>query len=78
MKNISRHIGRLEKLTRMKSSVNGNPRFSAYCGVGFRTAVDSSHGYEIQNYLGKLVEVTVGTHYGHATLDSIKLAEVAS
>ena len=75
MKNITRHIETLESIERLPSSVNGNPRYSGYCGVYFRTGVDSSHGYTIQNYVGKVVEITVGTHYGHCTLNSIKLAE---
>ena len=77
MENLSRHIGILENLTRMPSSSNGNPRFYAYAGVNFRTKVDSLCGYLIQNYDGKRVEVTVGTHYGFTTLDSIKLADDA-
>ena len=78
MKNLTRHTGKLEQITRLPSSVNGNPRYSAYvAGVNFRTAGDSSFGYCLTNYDGCTVVVTIGTHYGYATLDSIKKAEAA-
>lgn len=76
MNNLSTHIGTLEHLERMPNSRNGNPRYRAYiAGVNFVTAVDSMHGYELPNFEGKRVCVTIGTHYGRATLKSIKGAE---
>lgn len=75
MKDVSRHIGTLNIIERLPNSTNGNPRFLLQVsGATFRTAVDSSHGYEVQNYEGKRVEVTIGTHYGKATLISLKAA----
>lgn len=73
MKNISRHIGVVESVTRMPSSSNANPRFRVYvAGVSCCTTPDSSYGYMIQNLLGKKVEVLVGTHYGICQIDSIR------
>jgi hypothetical protein len=72
MKNITRHTGILEIVERLNNSKNGNPRFLCIVdGYTFRTAVDSSHGYSIQNFEGKQVEVSIGTHYGNTTLNSI-------
>lgn len=72
MKNISRHTGILEIVERLNSSKNGNPRYLCRVdGYTFRTAVDSSHGYSITNYEGKQAEVTIGSHYGVVTLNSI-------
>jgi hypothetical protein len=39
------------------------------------TAVDSMYGYDVQNLDGKKVTATIGTHYGIATLDSVKLID---
>ena len=76
MKNISRHVGTLDNLQRLPSSVNGNPRWTfTVDGFHARTAVDSPHGYCIGNFRGKRVEVTIGTHYGVPTLHSIRKAE---
>lgn len=74
MKNITQHTGTLRILKRLKSSVNGNPRFLATIDWSwtFKTSVDSMLGYSIQNYDNKQVTVTIGTHYGTATLNSIK------
>lgn len=80
MKNITIHTGILKGVTRLPSSNNGNPRFLAWVeeglnhGVTFRTQVDSSHGYSIENFAGKRVVVSIGTHYGTTQLDSIQLA----
>ena len=75
MKNISRHVGTLEIVERLPNSINGNPRYLLRVdGVTFKTAVDSSYGYSVSNFEGKTVEVTVGTHYGTATLNTISLA----
>jgi len=75
MKNVTTHRGPLLNLERLGSSRNGNPRFRMYIG-GFHcvTQPDSMLGYEVQNYRGKDVVATIGTHYGKATLNSIRLA----
>jgi len=79
MKNVTRHIGTLHKIKRLKNSVYGNPQFLLYVdetgsghGFSFRTPANSSIAYEIENYLGKAVEATIGTHYGCSTLNTIK------
>ena len=43
-------------------------------GWTFRTPKDSSIGYTIQNYIDRDIDVTVtlGTHYGLCTLNSIE------
>lgn len=72
MKNITRHTGILEIVERLNNSKNGNPRYLCKVdGYTFRTAVDSSQSYSITNYEGKQVEVTIGSHYGNTTLNSI-------
>jgi hypothetical protein len=74
MRNITRHIGKLEIVERLDNSVNGNPRYLLKVdGWTCRTSVDSSHGYEVPNYEGHVVAATIGTHYGKATLDSCRL-----
>ena len=71
MKNISRHVGKLELIKRLPNSVNGNPRYLLYCaGVSFKTTVDSSYGDSVPNDIGKECEVTVGTHYNTCQLYS--------
>ena len=73
MKNISRHHGKLTILRSLPSSVNGNPRYEFYiAGVNARTAVDSSYGYSLPNHDGRQITVTIGTHYGMPTLNSIE------
>jgi hypothetical protein len=75
MKNITRHNGKLEVLKRLPSSGWGNPRFKLRIdGFTCTTTVDSSHGYEVQNYDGIEVVATIGTHYGIAQLNTIKRA----
>ena len=74
MRNITAHVGELKIITRMDSSYYGNPRFLISVD-GFKcvTGVDSMHGYSIQNYEGKTVRATIGTHYNRATLNSVDL-----
>lgn len=73
MKNITRHIGKLEILARLPSSYFGNPRYLLRIdGFTCKTAVDSSYGYSAPNFDGKQVEATIGTHYGAATLNTLK------
>jgi len=40
-------------------------------GWTFRTPANSMIAYNIESYLGKTVTVTIGTHYGCATLNGI-------
>ena len=73
MRNITRHYGTVERLKRLESSVNGNPRFSfTIDGYDAATGIDSMHGYAIQNFEGKNCVAELGTHYGRLTLNSIK------
>jgi hypothetical protein len=73
MKNITRHQGKLEIVERLPSSINGNPRYLLRVdGWTCRTPVDSGLGYCITNYNGKDVEATIGSHYGVATLATVK------
>ena len=73
MKNITRHTGKLEVIQRLPSSHYGNPRYLIRIdGHTCKTAVDSSYGYSVTNFDGKTVEATIGTHYGAATLNSLK------
>jgi len=84
MKNITQHTGKIKLIERMPQSRNGNPRYlcaimdspNQDLGWTFRTQVDSSHGYEIPNYFDRDVDVivTLGTHYGNTTLNSIRKA----
>jgi hypothetical protein len=81
MKNITRHTGTLRLIERMKNSSNGNPQFMLWIDQGngtgwkFRTPANSMMAYGIDGYLDKKVTVTIGTHYGCATLDSVKTAQ---
>lgn len=73
MKNITQHTGKLEILSRLPSSLNGNPRYLLRVdGWTCKTSVDSSYGYSVTNFDGKQVQATIGTHYGTATLNSLK------
>ena len=76
MRNITRHAGTVEKVKRLDSSVNGNPRFSfTIDGYTAVTGVDATHGYEIQNFEGKNCVAYLGSHYGKLTLNSITESE---
>jgi hypothetical protein len=73
MQNITLHTGILKVIKRLPSSYFGNPRFLVWIdGVNCKTAVDSMLGYAIQNFDNKEVVATIGTHYGVATLNSVK------
>ena len=75
MKNVMEHLGTLELVRRLPSSVNGNPRFLIRIdGHTCATTVDSSHGYHIQNDFGKQVRAHIGTHYGVSSLDNYWLS----
>jgi len=73
MKNLVTHVATLERIERMKSSVNGNPRYRGFLDNGFyfQTSVDSSFAYSLPNYEGKKVTVVIGTHRGKPTLGDI-------
>ena len=77
MKNLETVKGlKIDKLERMKSSVNGNPRFRVYFSNGFvsQTTVDADLGYAIQNYVCNdrpLLDVEFGTHYGTVQVNRI-------
>jgi hypothetical protein len=82
MKNLQKYTGELVIVERMKSSVNGNPRYKLFLGwtneqgkidgVCFVTGVDSSHCCSIRNYEGQTVTVEIGEHRGQLTLNDIK------
>jgi hypothetical protein len=73
MRNITRHTGTLDIINRLPSSANGNPRFLLKVdGWTCRTSVDCQLGYSVQNYDGKQVEATIGTHYGKPTLMALQ------
>jgi hypothetical protein len=72
MKSITQHTGTITDLKRLAGSRNGNPRFQFVVdGYTVVTPPDSSLGYKIQNYENKKVSVTIGTHYGLTTLNTI-------
>ena len=77
MKNLETVKGlKIDKLERMNSSVNGNPRFRVYFSNGFvsQTTVDDGLGYSIQNYVGEnrpTLDVEFGTHYGTVQVNRI-------
>jgi hypothetical protein len=74
MKNITSHTGTLTLVKRMKNSLNGNPQFLLECdGYRFRTEANSMCAYSISNYFDQVVNITIGTHRGCLTLDTIKL-----
>lgn len=79
MKNITSHTGTLHIVERLKSSVNGNPRYSCMLvatdersAIAFKTGVDSSYGYSITNYREKIVNVELGELRSQLTLHSIE------
>ena len=75
MKNLTQHTGELKVIARLPSSYFGNPRFLISVeGFTCKTGVDSMHGYSVQNFEGKKVTASIGTHYGVTTLESLKAA----
>lgn len=73
MKNITQHTGKLDILDRLPNSYFGNPRYLLRVdGFTCRTQPDSAHAYSLPNWNGDMVEATIGTHYGYATLNTIK------
>ena len=74
MKNITRHTGILTIVERDNNNgTNGNPRYVCTLdGHTCRTGVDSSLGYSITNFDGKMVTALIGTHYGTVTIEAVK------
>lgn len=73
MKNITRHVGKLEIVERLPRSLNGNARFKIRVdGFTCVTAPDSGEADTVKNLDGAIVEATIGTLRGKATLNSIK------
>jgi hypothetical protein len=76
MKNVTRVHGKLTITKRLNNSVSGNPRFLINVdGYSVKTTVDSSLGYSVQNFDGKDVIATVGTHYGVLSLADVYAAQ---
>lgn len=74
MKNISIHSGVLNIIKREKSSLNGNPRYCVFIdGVTCYTMPDSTLGYSITNYDGKMITCEIGTYYGKPTIKNVKV-----
>lgn len=77
MKNLETIKGlKIDKLERMNSSVNGNPRFKVHFSNGLvsQTMVDDMATYAIEHYTRKnrpAVDVEVGTHYGTVQINRI-------
>ena len=72
MKNLTRHVGRLEVVERIESSQSGNPRFRLRVdGFTFVTKPDSAYAYDVSNKEGQQVLVKIGTHYGTCQLEEM-------
>jgi len=77
MKNLETIKGlKIDKLERMNSSINGNPRFRVYFSNGLvsQTMVDDMATYAIENYTRRnrpVVDVEFGTHYGTVQVNRI-------
>lgn len=70
--------GKLNIIERLKSSVNGNPRYSfvivdseGNLSPLIKTKPDSSYSYSITNYRDKSVAVEVSMYHGSLSLVSI-------
>ena len=75
MKNLTQHKGVLKIIKRLPNSYYGNPRFLlSVDGFECVTQVDAMLGYGVQNYDGREVNATIGTHYGKATLNTCGLS----
>jgi hypothetical protein len=67
--------GILTNVKRLKSSTNGNPRYSfSIIDQTFRTGVDCSLGYVVTNFEEKRVSVVHKILRGHNQVESIKPA----
>ncbi len=75
MKNRTTHIGTLEIIRRLPSSLYGNPRYECRIdGWTCRTPVDSGLSYSLPNYDGKRVKATIGTFRGVPMVEYVALA----
>ena len=75
MKNLTNHTGILRIIQRLPSSYYGNPRYMlSVDNIRFITSPDSMQAYGITNFSDKLVNVSLGLHYGKTTLNDIKAA----
>jgi hypothetical protein len=77
-KNLEVFTGKLVVMERLKSSVNGNPRYSfvivdseGNLSPLIKTKPDSSYGYSITNYQDKMVSVEVGMYHNNLSLFDI-------
>ena len=83
MRDIKKHTGKLTIIGRLPSSKNGNPRYefvitdTAPNFIRAFTGVDHAVAYDLPNYDGKIVTVTIGTHYGKPTLNTIEKGKPA-
>lgn len=72
MKNITRHIGKLHMISRMKNSISGNPQYLLSCdNYTFRTKANDMIAYKISKYFDCDVVVTIGTHRNCLTLNTV-------
>lgn len=68
--------GTVTNIQRLKSSANGNPRYTFELnGDTYRTRVDSMLGYGLTNYENKLVTMTHRKLYGYNTASGMYLAD---
>lgn len=68
--------GTVTNIQRLKSSANGNPRYTFELnGTTYRTGVDNMLGYGLTNYEDKLVTMTHRTLYGYNTATNMYLVD---
>ena len=73
MKNIIQKNGLLTIINRLPSSINGNARFLiSIDGLVCQTAIDSDLSDYVKNLDNRLVEATIGIHYGKETLNTLQ------
>lgn len=73
MKILTNHHGKLEIISRLKNSVNGNPRYLLRIdGYTCKTKPDSAFAYDVPNMGGKIVSATIGLHYNAPSLYSLR------
>jgi hypothetical protein len=77
MKNVKEIAGVLSIVQRLKGSEVGNPRFLVSVGSHgqFKTVVDASLGYSVQNHDRELVSAQVGEHYGAPHITRVRTFE---
>jgi hypothetical protein len=73
MKDLKQVTGVCKITRRLKSSVNGNPRYEVSInGITCVTGVDSSYGYSIGNYNNVNVIALVGMHYNRLCISMVR------